>query len=123
MFTFLKAQAASLLASFVDFLVTILAVEYFGFWYLAGTVIGTISGGVTHFSLGRTWVFNASGRTMPTQAFKYLMVWNGSLLLNATGVFAVTHYSGVNYMYSKAFTSLFVGFFYNYIIHKRYVFR
>lgn len=123
MFTFLKAQAASLVASAVDFLVTIIAVEFFGCWYLAATIIGTVSGGVTHFTLGRTWVFNAIEKEIPTQAIKYFMVWNGSLALNASGVYILTQYAETNYVVSKAATSLFVGFFYNYIIQKRYVFR
>jgi putative flippase GtrA len=123
MFTFLKAQAASLIASGVDFLVTILAVEFFGFWYVTGAVTGTISGGLTHFSLGRSWVFRASDKTIPTQFLKYFVVWNGSLLLNATGVYVVTHYGGVSYIFSKVVVSLIVGIFYNYFIQKRYVFR
>ncbi|MCC9138603.1 GtrA family protein [Pontibacter silvestris] len=123
MFTFLKAQAASIVASAADFLVTIIAVELFGCWYLAATIIGTISGGVVHFSLGRTWVFNAIDKNIPTQALKYFMVWNGSLALNASGVFLLTHYAEVNYVFSKAVTSILVGFFYNYIIQKRYVFK
>ncbi|MFT2010725.1 GtrA family protein [Pontibacter sp. 13R65] len=123
MFTFLKAQAASLVASGVDFLVTIVAVEIFGFWYVAGTVLGTTTGGLTHFMLGRNWVFQASDKAIPTQFFKYFMVWNGSLLLNASSVYVVTHYGGINYIYSKVFASILVGVFYNYIIQKRYVFK
>lgn len=123
MFTFLKAQTASIVASVVDFLVTIVAVELFGFWYLAGAVTGTISGGITHFSLGRNWVFHASDKSIPAQAMKYFMVWNGSLMLNASGVYLITHYGGLNYIYSKILSSLLVGFFYNYIIQKKYVFR
>lgn len=123
MFTFLRAQAASLVASGVDFMMTILAVELAGLWYVTGTVVGTVSGGVTHFSLGRTWVFQASDKTIPTQFLKYFMVWNGSLVLNASGVYVVTQYGGVNYIYSKVLVSLFVGFSYNYIIQKKYVFR
>ncbi|GAB3817762.1 GtrA family protein [Pontibacter rugosus] len=123
MLTFIKAQAASLVASGVDFLVTILAVELFGLWYVAATVMGTVTGGITHFSLGRTWVFNASHKTIPTQFLKYFMVWTGSLLLNASGVYMITHYGGVNYIFSKIFISLLVGIFYNYIIQKRYVFK
>lgn len=123
MFTFLKAQTASLAASAVDFLVTIIAVELCGLWYVAGTIVGTVSGGGMHFTLGRTWVFNAADKTVPAQAIKYFMVWNGSLLLNASGVYVITHYGGINYVYSKVVMSLLVGFFYNYIIQKRYVFK
>ena len=123
MLTFLRAQAASLIASGVDFMMTILAVELVGLWYVTGTIIGTMSGGITHFTLGRTWVFKASDKTIPTQFLKYFMVWNGSLVLNASGVYVVTQYGGVNYIFSKVLVSLFVGFSYNYIIQKKYVFR
>lgn len=123
MLLFVKAQAASLVASGVDFLVTFLAVELLGWWYVTGTVTGTLAGGILHFALGRTWIFQATDKTITTQAMKYVMVWNGSLALNAAGVFALTHYAGVNYLFSKLFISILVGFFYNYIIQKKYVFK
>lgn len=123
MFTFIKAQGASIVASAIDFLVTIITVELFGFWYVTGTVTGTVSGGITHFMLGRNWVFNPSKRNIPKQVLKYFIVWKGSLLLNSLGVYVVTHYAGVNYIYSKVLVSVLVGFSYNYIIQKRYVFK
>ncbi|MBC3540990.1 GtrA family protein [Rufibacter sediminis] len=123
MWTFLRSQAASLIASGVDYLVTIFAVEVAGLWYVAATVLGTICGGITHFSIGRTWVFQAAHKNIPTQATKYFLVWNGSLLLNASGVFLLTHYLGLNYIFSKVTVSLLVGFFYNFILQKRYVFN
>jgi putative flippase GtrA len=123
MFTFLKAQTASLVASAVDFLATLVAVELLGCWYMAGTIIGTVSGGLAHFMLGRNWVFNAAHRKMPAQLTKYFLVWTGSLVLNASGVFVLTHYGGVHYLFSKVFTSIMVGFFYNFIIQKQYVFK
>lgn len=123
MVTFLKSQAASFMGSAVDFLVTILGVELLGWWYVAATVTGSISGGITNFTLGRNWVFQASRNTIPGQLIKYFLVWNGSLALNATGVFALTHYAGISYIVSKLFTSVLVGFSYNYIIQKKYVFK
>ncbi|RNI31866.1 GtrA family protein [Rufibacter immobilis] len=123
MLTFLRSQAASLIASGVDFLVTIFAVELLGIWYVAATVSGTISGGIIHFSIGRTWVFHAAHGAIPTQATKYFLVWSGSFLLNASGVFMFTHYLGLNYIFSKVTVSLLVGFFYNFILQKRYVFK
>ncbi|WP_210465825.1 MULTISPECIES: GtrA family protein [Rufibacter] len=123
MLTFLKSQAASLIASGTDFLVTIIAVELLGLWYVGATVLGTMAGGITHFTISRTWVFHATHKNLPTQATKYFIVWNGSLILNASGVFAFTHYLGLNYIFSKVFVSLLVGFSYNYIQQKRYVFK
>ncbi len=123
MVTFLKSQAASLVGTTVDFLVTILAVELLGLWYVVGTGLGTISGGIINFTLGRTWVFQASANILSRQIFKYFIVWNGSLALNAGGVFLLTHYTGISYLFSKLFISLLVGFFYNYLIQKKYVFQ
>ena len=123
MLLFAKAQAASLLASGLDFLVTFLAVDLLGWWYVTGTVTGTIAGGILNFALGRTWIFQATNKTITIQAMRYLIVWNGSLFLNAAGVFALTHFTGTNYLISKIIISILVGFFYNYIIQKKYVFR
>ena len=36
MYTFAKAQIASFVASIVDYFITILCVELFGFWYVVG---------------------------------------------------------------------------------------
>ncbi|WP_377063632.1 GtrA family protein [Rufibacter immobilis] len=123
MLTFLRAQTASIMASLVDFLVTVAAVELLGSWYVMGTVLGTVSGGITHFSLGRTWVFHSENSSVLPQAVRYFIIWNGSLLLNAAGVFVITHYGGLNYIISKVITSALVGSGYNYVMHKRFVFR
>src|SRR5271169_668956 len=123
MFTFFKAQAASITATLVDILVTIFFVEALQCWYVAGSIAGTVSGGITHFSMCRNWVFDASGRKMPAQIFKYLLVWNGNLLLTSTGIFLVTHYMGINYAISKMMISVLVGITYNYLLQKNFVFK
>ncbi|WP_187263572.1 GtrA family protein [Pontibacter beigongshangensis] len=123
MFTFLKAQTASLIASGTDFFVTIVAVELIGWWYMAATTLGTVTGGAAHFTLSRKWVFVAGDTKVPTQALKYLLVWNGSFALNTAGVYTLTQFAGQSYLVSKVTTALAVGFFYNYAIQKSYVFR
>jgi putative flippase GtrA len=45
MATFIKAQAASLTATIVDFAITVLLKEVFHCWYLLASVLGTVSGG------------------------------------------------------------------------------
>lgn len=123
MVTFLKAQTASLVATVIDFLVTLIAVEYLGSWYLAGTVLGTATGGVVHFSVSRGWVFYASGKRMREQAGRYFIVWAVNLLLNAAGVWVLTSIAEIDYLFSKVLTGLLVAVFFNYIIQKKYVFR
>ncbi len=110
-------------ATVVDFLVTVVAVELFGSWYVLATVAGTVSGGITHFSLGRNWVFHSADPDVAAQAVRYFVIWTGSLLLNATGVYVITHYTGVSYIISKVVTSLVVGMGYNYLMQKKYVFK
>lgn len=123
MITFLKAQAASLTATVTDFVVTVLLKELLDVWYLAASVTGTITGGVVNFLMGRNWVFAAADGKKLKQAMRYLLVWNGNLLLNAGGVYTATHYAGMQYVVSKVLVSLVVGFTYNYFLQKKYVFR
>lgn len=121
--TFVKAQAASLAATIVDFAVFIILTELFRCWYLAASITGTISGGITNFLLGRVWVFDATQRKIPLQAFKYLLVWIGNLLLVSGGVFIVKEYIGLTPLMSKIIVSLIVGFTYNYLLQKKFVFK
>ncbi|MGV3595262.1 MAG: GtrA family protein [Sediminibacterium sp.] len=123
MVTFVKAQAASLAATIVDFSVFILLTEWLNCWYLAASITGTISGGVTNFLLGRVWVFDATQGKIPRQALKYVLVWIGNLLLVSGGVFVVTEYARITPLASKIIVSLIVGFTYNYMLQKKFVFK
>lgn len=127
MFTFIKAQAASVIATIVDFVVTILLVKLFvlqeDIAITAAAATGTISGGIVNFMLGREWVFLARHRTRTSQASRYFLVWAGNLLLNAGGVYTLIHYSSINYVTAKVLISVLVAFSYNYFLQKRYVFR
>jgi putative flippase GtrA len=123
MFTFLKAQAASLAASLIDFLTTVVAVELLGFWYVPAAALGNVIGGIANFLLGRGWVFSAGDDKMNYQAIRYFIVWTGNICLNVGGVYIFTHFLGITYVISKVVVSLIVGFSYNYFLQKRYVFR
>lgn len=123
MITFVRAQAASLTASITDFLVSIFLAKVVGWWYLASSITGTIVGGIVHFTISRTWVFDAKEKHVGGQAFKYILVWVGNLLLNALGVFLVTHYMRINFVISKVVVSIIVGITYNYLLQKKVVFK
>ena len=122
MSTFIKAQASSIIATLFDFLTTIVCKEFFYFWYVIASLLGTIVGGTTNFVLGRNWVFNRKEKKMPRQIVKYLIIWNGNLLLSTLGVFIVTHYLGLSYIISKIIVSVIVGVSYNYLLQKKFVF-
>jgi putative flippase GtrA len=122
MATFVKAQVASLSASIIDFLTTLVCKEVFHVWYLLGSVIGTTAGGAVNFMMGRNWVFGTTQRNIKVQIFKYVLVWTGNLLLTTGGVYLVTHYLHVNYILSKVIVSCTVGTGYNFLMQKKFVF-
>ena len=127
MLTFLKAQAASIIATIVDFVVTILLVKLLGLHddvsMTAAAATGTIVGGITNFIIGREWVFAATHQTRTIQAARYFIVWTGNLLLNAAGVYVLIHFGNIDIVLSKVIVSVLIGFSYNYFLQKRYVFR
>jgi putative flippase GtrA len=123
MYTFAKAQIASFAASVVDYFITIICVEFFGFWYLVASSTGTILGGMTNFSLGRHWVFRGGERERRIQLLRYFLVWMGYLTLATSGVYLVTHLGGFNYIVSKITVTLFLAIAYNYPLQKKFVFR
>ena len=118
-----KAQAASLAGTVVDFLVTICCVELLHSWYLLATMLGNAAGGTTNFYLGRYLVFQASQQRAQAQGMRYFLVWLGSMLLNAGGVYLFTQVLHLNYLYSKVLVSLVVGLGFNYLLQLHFVFR
>ncbi|GGE65450.1 putative flippase GtrA [Pedobacter psychrotolerans] len=122
MLRYLKAQASSLMASLADFAVTLAAVKLLGLWYLAGSITGTIVGGMINFYINRNWVFNANTKALKWQVLKYILVWLGNLALVTTGVYLLTNFYHLNYMRSKVLVSIIVGISYNYIMQKQFIF-
>jgi putative flippase GtrA len=122
MIVFLKANLASLIASFLDYLITILAVQIFGMNVVLSSFLGNVFGGILNFMLGRNWVFKAKDSGRMNQAEKYLVVWGGNLLLNSCGMYLFEKI-GLYYVVAKTITSLAVSFAYNYPMQKRYVFK
>jgi putative flippase GtrA len=123
MLTFLKSQVASITATIVDFIITIVLVEIFKCSYIYATIAGTASGGITYFLMGRRWVFDAREGDINTQMIKYLLVWIVYLLLSTASVFIITHYFGINYILSKVFVSVLMSISYNYVLNKKFVFK
>jgi len=121
--TFTKAQVASLVASSVDFLVTWLLIRQLEAPPVAGSVTGTICGGVTHFLISRNWAFSAQEKKWTGQLTRYVLVWIGNLILNASGVWLLYHMAGWNVWPAKIVTAIGIAVFYNYVLQKRYVFK
>ena len=123
MLTFLKANISSSIASFFDYLVTIFLVSLIEIDVVIASTTGTVCGGVLNFFIGRTWVFESRKRKVHQQAFRYGIVWTGNLILNTGGMYLLTKMLRVHYLPAKLFVSLLVGFCYNYVLQKKYVFK
>jgi putative flippase GtrA len=123
MITFTKAQIASLLATCVDFLVSIFLFRIAGAPSVIAGATGTVMGGICHFLISRNWVFRAHERKWSGQATRYLMVWIGNFLLNVSVLFLLTRYIGMNFLLAKVVVAVGIAFFYNYILKKRFVFK
>lgn len=121
--TFTKAQVASLIASGVDFLVSWLLVNRLQAPYLAGGVTGTICGGVTHFLISRNWAFSAQEKKWTGQLSRYIPVWIGNLILNASGLWFLKSVAGLPFWPAKIATAIGIAVFYNYVLQKRFVFK
>lgn len=123
MLTFIKAQASSLIATFLDFSTTIVLVNFFFQDPFISSVVGTTCGGIANFMINRYWVFEAAENKMGAQAFRYFLVWIGNLGLNAAGMYLILYLTEWNYVVSKALVALVVGFGYNYVFQKKLVFK
>ena len=94
-------------------------------WYvLSRPASGAALGAVTNFALNRFWSFGSDPRCsgVPRPAAT-LLVSAGSLGLNMLGVYAFTAGTGLKYGFSKIITAILVGLFFNFPLHRRYVFK
>lgn len=121
--SFSRSQIASIAATIIDFGGLIFFTEIVGIWYVASTALGAALGATTHFLLGRYWCFEATHDRVHGQAGRYAVVSTLSLLLNSAGVYALTEFGHFKYPVSKAIISFLVGIFFNFPLHRRYVFR
>ncbi|MDO9376589.1 MAG: GtrA family protein [Bacteroidota bacterium] len=121
--TFLKANIASLTASFCDYLVTFVLKQFLHFDPVYASITGTVIGGIINFWICRQWVFEAAGAGAVQQGKRYLITWTGNLLLNSLGVFLLIRFAGMFYLLAKLLTSLTVAVAYNYPLQKNYVFK
>jgi len=121
--SFKRAQIASLIATVVDFVTLVMLVEHVRVYYVTATAIGAFVGAVTNFLLGRLWSFRAVHGKYTSQAFRYALVSAGSLVLNSLGVWWFTEHHAIPYTLSKIATALLVGIFFNFPLHRAFVFR
>lgn len=115
-------QLSSLCATGVDYCIMIACVSLFGLSPVVGTVLGALCGGVTSFTLGRRWVFDARAGDVRAQALRYSLVSLLSLVGNAAGEWLLVR-AGVQYVLARVVASTTVGLVWNFPMHRHFVFR
>ncbi len=127
MLTFLKAQAAAITGSAADFLIYTVIFQLTAHtptMIAMATAEGAVCGGTINFLIVRNWVFNEGQGKKHVQVMRYILVWAGSIVLNAAGMYLLIYYTTNSYAISKRiFISVLVGVFYNYFLQKRFVFK
>lgn len=120
---FLTAQFAAFIGTAIDFGVVIFLTEIIGTWYVISNAIGATFGAITNFFLGRNWVFNSTNNKIANQAFRYCLVATGSMILNTLGVYLLTEFTALNYIYSKIIVAILIAFTFNFLLQKYFVFK
>lgn len=121
--TFGKAETSACFASVVDFGVTILLAEVVHVWYAYATFVGAVSGGVVNCCINYKWVFCPEGLTKRGVAFRYLVVWGGSIFFNTSGTYLLTEWTGANFIIMKTLVACVVATLWNYQMQRVYVFQ
>lgn len=121
--SFSRSQVSAGLGTAADYIVLFGLTEIFHVWYVASVAIGAFIGAVSNFLINRHWSFKAGERGWHGQAMRYTLVSGISLILNTYGVFWVTEFLGIHYALSVLGVGLAVGIFYNYPLHRFFVFR
>ena len=122
MHTFIKTQAVLIVGSLADFLTTILLVEVFHCWVIAGNAAGNIAGATAQFILSRNWAFNAKNERMDGQVTRFILMWIGSIIISSVGIYLITNYFNIHYLFCKLIVSILVGSSYTYLCSKKFVF-
>ena len=89
---FIRAQLSAQIATFVDFLISILLNQCANVYYAYATLIGSISGGLTNCAINYKWTFQTEDCSPIPVIIKYTLVWIGSIGLNLWGTYLLTEF-------------------------------
>ena len=121
---FSKAQLSALVATVIDFGMTVILAELVGVWYVWATAIGAISGGGVNCSVNFLWVFdNTDELRKRYMVLRYFFVWIGSIALNIVGTYILTEWSGQYFVLMKIVVAVCVGVLWNYQLQRRFVYK
>ncbi len=119
----LKYNMVAIIATSVDYSLFLILSEIVHVWYIFASFIGLVLGGLTAFVLQRNWTFKKKDGKLSKQAIRYLIIWTTSILLNTIGLFLIVEYVGTHTIIAKVIISIIVGFGFNFLMSKHFVFK
>ena len=150
-FRFMRAQLSSQMASVLDNTVAFLLKKTFDIFklkviyffskgieaYVFATIVGQIVGGLFVCFINFRWTFKTKDVKFRFILFKFVLVWLGSITLNTYFTFYFTESikefplllkaldtnSDDIFILVKLVVSVLVGFFWNYTMYRRFVYR
>ncbi|MDR0811012.1 MAG: GtrA family protein [Paludibacter sp.] len=150
-FMFMRAQLSSQMATVIDNSVAFLLKKTFDIFklkviyffsrgieaYVFATIVGQILGGLFVCFINYKWTFKAKDIKFRFIFFKFLLVWFGSIALNTYFTFyfteSIKEYPflvkalGANsddiFIIVKLLVAIIVGFFWNYTMYRRFVYK
>ncbi len=118
-----RHQLAAALATAVDFGLMTALVALAHVPPPAAAFASALAGGVVNFSLSRGWAFRGlHGRSLRSQALRYVVVCVLGALANASLLALVLRVSPLPYLPARALVAVLVSLFYTYPAHVRFVF-
>lgn len=135
-FTYLRSIVASQSASWLDMGLSFALFAWLSLTPWLSTAIGAVAGGVLNCVINYRFTFHAQGCDWRAVMVKYILVWVGSLMLNAFGTQAVyyllqkwTWLETIGFRpdgyfaAARLFVSLIVSWFWNFAMQRYFVYR
>ncbi len=134
--TFLRSVVSSQAASWTDMALSFVLFAWGNLVPWLATAIGAVAGGVVNCIINYKFTFHADGCPWRAVIVKYLMVWVGSVVLNAYGTDLL--YSLLQkwtwletigfrddgyFAAARLLVSLLVSWFWNFALQRRFVYR
>jgi putative flippase GtrA len=120
---FVRHQAASVVATVVDFGTMVALVELARLDPAVATLVGATFGAVVNFTMNRHVTFERAGDTLGPQAARYAVVSAASAGLNALLEYFGTHVVAAPYLAVRIVVAVAVSVLWNYPMHRSFVFR
>jgi putative flippase GtrA len=127
---FIRAQFSSLSATGVDYAVTAILFQFCSVGYVWSALLGAMCGGLFNGIVNYEWTFRGTDRSRRGVALRYIVVWGGSILLNAWGVKLAVALLSDNasvslplFMTLRIIIAILVAVLWNFNLQKHWVYR